>query len=563
MKRFIPRPGSLALALLVGLARPASAESKGRGVGGSTSLSLRVVDVADDRAYLEPGSSQGLRLGDEVTLDGGSFKVVAISSSFAAVALGGKRVSVGSRGSTTVQANRAATVVLSLAKPTALADFREQWRPAAAPAQSQTPKPVPLGTQQQHAKNRLTVTDALYGVAPTGGAGKFLGNELRGRLHYESYSETPLAFDLDLAVRTFAGDDFALRPGAAARQVLRIQELRLTYGAAESFRGSLGRLRAASTLVGQLDGIRLEAPLAPGLRLSAYGGAVPHSFTGMISDQVARFGAELAYQDLHSSLRPRALLGAYASRFAGDLDEKKAYAAFDLLPKGARLGGHAELSFFDSNNPWHAHPAELTSAGLDGNFEFDVFHLGGRVEMRRPDRSRWLASLLPIEWLCWSNPGTTGRACLGDSASYLWLVDSGAKLGKFSVDLGGQSSLTRGTDASNFGGFANLRWLDVVGRVHVDAGLSAFTGSVLRSSAVTLAPGVVFAGGDADFSLSYRPALVRYRAALRSSIEHALGMALWFAPHDSFECNLQGDWLQGTEVSALMLQGVATWHLWL
>jgi len=554
--------GFILLISLCALARPTSAQSKGPGANNSKSLSLRVVDIAEDRAYIELGSQQGLRLGDEVMLGGKPFKVVAISSSFAAVALGGNRMPVGTRGSLTVRANRSDTVVLTLPKPTALVNFRGEWPRAALPAAGQSPKPVPLGTKQR-SKNRLTISDALYGVAPTNSRGKFVGNELRGRLHYESYSETPLAFDLDLALRTFSGDDFAQRPGAAARQVLRVRALMLTYGAAEGFRGNFGRLRAASTLVGQLDGIRLEAPLAPGLRLSAYGGTVPQPFTGMISDQVARFGAELAYQDVHASLRPRLLLGAYASRFAGDLDEKKAYATFDLLPPKARLGGHAEVSFFDSKNPWHAHAAELTSAGLDGNLEFGVFHLGGRVDMRRPDRSRWLASLLPIEWLCWSNPGSTSGACLGENASYLWLLDSGARIGKFSVDLGGQSSFTRGTDASNFGGFANLRWLDVVGRIHLDAGMSAFTGSVVRSTALTFAPGIVFADGDADLSLSYRPALVRYRAALRSSIEHTVGVALWAAPHESLAFNLEGDWLHGTEVSAVIVQGVATWHLWL
>ena len=553
------------LVLLVGLCllvRQAAAETKARAANGSAPVSLRVVDTSEDRAYVEPGSRQGLRSGDEVTLGGNTYRVVAVSSSFASVALAGKHVAIGTRGSTTVLENRSDTVVLTLPKPTALANFRGEWRQAALPATGQTPKPVPLGTKK-HTKNGLTISDALYGVAPTNSPGKFVGNELRGRLHYESYSETPLAFDLDAALRTFAGDDFAQRPGAAARQALRVQALMLTYGSSEGFRGNLGRLRSASTLVGQLDGMRLEAPLTPGLRLSAYGGTVPQAFTGMISDQVARFGAELSYQDVQSSIRPRFLLGAYASRFAGDLDEKKAYASFDLLPPKARLGGHAEFSFFDSKNPWHAHAAELTSAGLDGNFEFGVFHLGGRVEMRHPDRSRWLASLLPIEWLCWSNPGTTSSACHGDDASYLWLVDSGARVGKFAVDLGGQSSFTRGTDASNFGGFTNLRWLDVVGRVHLDLGMSAFTGSVVRSTALTFGPGIVFAGGDADLSLNYRPALVRYRAALRSSIEHAVGMALWFAPHESLDFNVEGDWLKGTEVSALMVQGVAAWHLWL
>lgn len=550
------------LSCLLLLAWNEDAAAQSRPTKNTSSLSLRVVDSAEDRAYIEPGAAQGLRVGDEVLLGGSKFKIVSVSSSFAAIALGGKSLPLGTRGTTSVEGDRSERVTLELAKPTALSGFRGEWQRARLPAVEQTPKPVPLGTKE-HARSRLTVSDALYGVIPRDGKDTFFGNELKGRLHYEPYAELPLAFDLDLALQTFTGDHFAVRPGAAARQLFRLRELSVSYGTQATFRGFLGRLRAASSLVGQLDGVRLEAPLIGGLRLSAFGGAVPHTFNGMISDQVSRFGGELVYQDTHSAFRPRFLVGAHASRFAGELDEKKAYASVDLLPPGARIGGHAEFSFFNAGNPWHASATELTSAGLDGNVELGVFHFGARAELRRPDRSRWLASLLPPEWLCWSDPAQPRGACLASNASYLWLVDSGARIGKFAVDLGGQSNYTRGTDASNFGGFANLRWLDLVGRVHLDAGMTAFTGSVVRSTALTLAPGISFANDNADLSLRYRPALVRYRAALQSGLEHSLGASLWLAPHESLDFDLEGDWLQGREISALMVQCVFAWHLWL
>jgi hypothetical protein len=282
----------------------------------------------------------------------------------------------------------------------------------------------------------------------------------------------------------------------------------------------------------------------------------------MFSTKVARFGAELMYQDAQSSLQPRVLAGGYASVFAGTLDEKKAYAALDLLPRHARIGGHGEVSFFDPGNPWHAKSAELTSAALDGELEIDVFHFGARAELHRPDRSRWLASLLPPEWLCWSPPADPLGTCSSSNATYLWLVDSGARIGKFSVDLGGQSTLTTGTDATNFGGFANLRWLDLVGKIHLDTGASAFAGSVVRSTAATISPGISFSDGKGDLSLRYRGALVRYRAALRSSIEHVFGAGLWLAPYDALDFDLEGDWMQAKgDVTALVVQGVFAWHL--
>jgi hypothetical protein len=269
----------------------------------------------------------------------------------------------------------------------------------------------------------------------------------------------------------------------------------------------------------------------------------------------------LTYQDLDASWRPRLAAGAYASRFDGALDEKKLYASFDLLPSHGRIGGHAQVSLFDPDNPWRARGVELSSAGLDGELQFRPFFLGGRAQVYRPERSRWLATLLPVEWLCWSSPARASAPCLPGDATYSWLVNGGVRAGKISVNVGGQSSFSVGTDASSFGGFADLRWLDLVGGAHVDAGMSASSGSVLRSVSATLAPGLLFGGGRGDLSLRYRPALVRYRATLKSNVEHSLGAGLWLAPNDTLDIDLEGDWVRSAEISAFVVQGVAAWRL--
>lgn len=525
-------------------------------------VAVKVVDLADDQAYLEPGSAAGIAVGDEVRLGGERYRVSATSSSFTVVALGGKALPLGTRGTAAV-AKPGTHVDLGPTAPTPLAQFRGEWRPAAPPASRQTPKPVPLGARATGPRNksRVTLSDALFGVAPLDGEPAFAGNELRGRLHYEPYRELPLMFDADLSLQTFWGEDFALRPGAAARQLLRVREASLTYGTSNGFRGALGRLRAATSMVGQLDGVRLEAPLATGLRFSAFGGGVPQTFNGMISSQVSRFGGELSYEDADAGWRPRVVAGGYASRFDGSFDERRMYAAFDLLPAHGRFGGQAQVSLHDPNNPWHASTLELTQAGLEAELEAGPFHLGGRAQLRRPERSRWLASLLPPEWLCWSSPSRAAAPCSGADASYSWMVDGGVRAGRLTVDLGGQSAFTRGTDASSYGGFANLRWLDIVSTVHLDAGMSVITGSVLRSAAATLSPGLVFAGGRADLSLRYQPALVRYRATLRSSLEHALGASLWLAPSEDLDVDLGGDWIKMDALSAFVFQGVASWNI--
>ena len=549
----------LAALALLGLPRLAAGQSNAAKLG---SVTVRVVDLADDRAYLEPGGAAGLQVGDEIRLGSERYKVSAVSSSFAVLALGGQAVPLGARGTAFV-ANRRERVELTLEPPTPLAQFQREWRPAALPAATQRPKPVALGggMSGRRSSSFLILSDALYAVIPRTGQPAFAGNEFKSRLHYEPYSGTPLALDLDLALQTYAGADFALRPGAAARPLVRLRELSLTYGTAATFRGALGRLRAASSLVGQLDGLRLEAPLTDRLRVSAYGGAVPHAFNGMVSSRVTRFGGELTYQDLNASFSPRLAAGAYASRFDDALDEKKAYASFDLLPSHGRLGGHAQVSLFDPDNPWHASSVELSSVGLDGNLELGPFFLGGRAQMYRPERSRWLATLLPAEWLCWSSPARASAPCLPGDATYSWLVESGVRAGKIAVNVGGQSAFTVGTDASSFGGFADLRWLDLGGEVHLDAGMSVLSGSLLRSVSATFAPGVGLGGGRGDLSLRYRPALARYRATLKSSLEHSLGGGLWLAPSDTIDVDLEGDWLKTAELSAFVVQATAAWRL--
>jgi hypothetical protein len=405
------------------------------------------------------------------------------------------------------------------------------------------------------------LTDAAYAVLPMDGGSKFVSNEVRAKVRYQPYSDSLFRFDLDAAAITYAGDGFSTRPGAAARQALRVRELRMAYGVPSNVRAALGRLGAASSLVGQLDGARLDIALGERLRLSTFGGLSPQTFSGVPSTDVARFGGELGYEDPASVLQPRLVLGAHASRFDGALDERKVYAAFDLLPPKGRLGAFGEVSFFDADDPWNARRVELTAASLEGTVQIDVFFLGTRLDLRRPDRSRYLQSLLPREWLCWAEPARPGAPCVREAATYSWMVDGGARIGKFSLDIGGQSRFTRGTDATNFGGFANLRWIDLVGKLHLDAGMSAYSGSVLRSVALSIAPGLDFADGDADLTLRYRPAIVRDRATLRTGVEHTVGAGFWLSPHDSVDLDLEADWIRGGPIDAITAQALFGWRL--
>ncbi len=557
------RSSTRILGLCVALLAWASSAPAQTSAGGRRGVPVRVVDVADSHAFVEPGSAAGLTVGDEVRFAGERYKISAVSSSFAVVALREKSLSVGARGLASAASGGEAAKVATLPPVTTLPELRREWRPAVLPALKQRPTFVPLGGARsgQRARSKVTLTDALYGVIPLGDQPEFVGNELEARVHYEVSSDTPLSVDLDVALQTFGGDGFASRPGSVARQLWRVRELSLTYGNAGNFRGALGRLRAASTLVGQLDGLRLEAPLLPELSVRVHGGAVPHSLSGALSSRVTRFGGEMIYRDLDATFRPQIVAGAYASTFGGSLDEKRAYATFDLSPPAGRLGGHALVSLFEPDNPWRAGTVELSSAGLDAAVDVEPFYCGGRAELHRPERSRWLASLLPAEWLCWSSPARASAPCAPGDAMYSWQLNGGVRAGRVTVDLGGHSAFTVGTDASTFGGFANLRWLGLVRTLHLDAGMSVLAGSVLRSVSANLSPGVTFAGGRGDFTARYRPALVRYRATLRSTIEHAVGAGLWLSPVDSLDIDVEGDWLATPELDAFVVQATAAWTL--
>lgn len=548
----------LAALAVLGWQSPAAGQSQS---APRTPLAIKVVDETAGRVFLAPGSAAGLAVGDEVQIGGERFVVAAVSSSFAVVSTDRSPPPLGARGTALVR-RAGEQVELGLAPPTPLSRFRGEWSAPARPAESQRPRAVPLGTSRQSRRpNQLVLTEAATLVTPTGDERTFFANELRARLHYQPYLETPLALDFDGALATFGGAGFEKRPGAGARPLLRVRQASLSYGTDSSFGAALGRLRAATSMVGQLDGLRLEAPLGAGLRLQAFGGAAPHSVNGALSGRVTRFGAELAYSEPASSLRPRLVAGAYASRFERSLDERRAYASFDLLPAHAHLGGQAQISVFDANNPWQARSLELSLAGLSGGFEVGPFHVDGQASLRRPERSRWLATLLPREWLCWSAPERASAPCRGGDASYGWSFDGGAHAGSFSVDLGGHSAFTTGTDASSFGGFAQLRWLDLFANLRLDLGMSVISGSVLRTAAAMLAPGWRMAGGRADVSLRYQPALVRYRATLSSRLEHAVGAAIWLSPSDACDVDVSGDWVRTQDFSAFLLQGILIFRI--
>ncbi|MBI3203219.1 MAG: hypothetical protein HYZ29_16895 [Myxococcales bacterium] len=556
---------TLALVVAAGQAngqpKPAKAP-RAKKAEASGKIKITVVEVAGGRAYIEPGATAGLRTGDTAEVGRKKYSIVAVSPSNAVLELGKLPLETGATGWVVIDPNRAPAKVEPIEAPAPLTSFRSAWSPAQRPAASQRPKPIPLGPITRPESSHVLASLSGYGVVPTGGGEPAWGHgEARAVLHYEPLVELPLSLDVDLSAGAFTGGDFDERAGVASRPLARVRTLQAAYGNDGAFLAALGRLRYASSTLGSVDGLKLHAPLIGGLGVGAFGGFVADPFSGAPSSRVARFGAELAWEAAEAAWRPRAVIGGHASRFEERLDERRLNVLFDLNPDFGRIGTHAEVSFFDRDNEWNAEPTELSAAGADLGFRAGPVDLGGRVAMQRPERSRYLASVLPPEWLCF--PRATGAApepCFGDEAVYVAGGDAGLTWSNTRLSSGVSLSRTANTDLEQLAGYGNLRLSDIIGRLRVDTGVSGSRGTLLQSAALLVSPGLAFLGGAGDASLRYRPALIRYRASTQVELEHALGGALWLAAGDQLELSLDADWVTGGDLEALLVQSALVWR---
>jgi hypothetical protein len=555
-------------ALVVGSAPAAFAQKKKPKKGAakdtkpSGRITTKVVDVAGGRAYVEPGQSAGLRTGDTVVFAGKSYTVIGVSPSHAVLELGKLPLKIGATGLATIDPDRAPEKIVPISKPAQLAAFRGIWPKAELPAASQHPKNIPLGPVVRTERSSVAFTLSGYGVVPTGDRGEsFVHGELRGALHYEPIADMPLAFDVDLGVQSYLGGNFSARDGDSSRPLLRVRALQAAYGNEGAFLAALGRLRYASSTLGMLDGVRVGAPIVGGLSINTFGGFVPDPLSTNPATRASRFGGELVYEDDEAEWRPRAVIGGHASRFEGAMDERRLDFLFDLNPRFGRMGVFAEASLYDKNNPWGANTTELSAAGADASFRIGALELGGRASMQRPERSRYLASLLPAEWLCITNPtNVTPEPCLGNDATYWGSFEAGLNFPKVVATAGANASRTENTGAEQTGAYTNLRLLELVGRMRLDAGAMTSQGTLLNTVAFTLSPGLPFMDGAADVALRYRPAVIRYRASTEAFVEHSIGGALWVSPSRSVDVSLDADYVTGRDLDALIAQLAMVWR---
>jgi hypothetical protein len=526
-------------------------------------VEVEVVDVAGGRAYISAGADAGLHEGAQVHFGRHNFAVSAISASSAVLELRKQSLKRGDKGRASVS-KQTGQGAEQRKRPRELAVFQGQWPAPARPAAGQHPKPVPLGPQTQSGQTRAWLMLRGTGSVPLSHAGSPWGRgELRARVQSEPFHALPLQLDADAALQLWAASGAAYERASASRPVLRVRALQLSYGEQTGLLAAAGRLRYAASTVGQLDGVKLQAPLVEGLRLAAFGGFMPDPLSGKPTLDSARFGGELTWEDLAATLRPRVTASAQATRFDGALDERRLQLSADMFPGRSHIGAYALGSLFDRDNPWNAHAQELSAAGASFEARFGELQLSGRFDMRRPERSRWLASFLPPGWFCTLRASTSQagqEVCRGNDARYLAQADIGWYRSSVVLNAGASVSRTKYVESEQLAGFANASFLHVLEALHLDAGVFAQTGSLIRSAALSVGAGTLLAHESVDLSLRYRPALARYYVDTGAFIEHSVGANMQWSISHNLSLTLAADAIAGRDVSVLLLQSMLLWR---
>ncbi len=516
-------------------------------------LEVEVVEVAGGRAYLSAGAGAHVRVGDLVRIGGRRYPVLSINEKNLVIGLGAQRLARGQRGSVTVRPSEEKTFK-TRGVPRPLQAFAEEWRPPRLPTETQTPRFVPLGVMTEARRNRAAFMLDYQRIEPLSGPASGIGRtRLRALLHAQ-LSGLPVSLDADGFAELWHAQDLDQRPENASRPVINVRQLELGYRG-EVVQGAVGRLRYASRTLGMLDGARVSTALAEDWSLGAFGGAVPDPLDGSFAADASRFGAEIGWQDDDALSRPRASLTFQGSRFLGALDERRVTGSVEAYPELGRLGARAELSFFGADNPWAAATTELSAAGADASVKLGSLRLGAAFDMRRPERSLWLASFLPRGYFCSERavPGALdAEPCVGSTERYALALNAAWEATLWTLDAGTTFTTTRRALAEQTTAFLNFRRRELVGKLYLDAGASASRGSLVESAALSLASGTPLLDDMADVSIYYRPSASRYRADSDAFIEHGIGTRLWWAPSAVLDLSGSAELLTGRDIDVLM-----------
>jgi hypothetical protein len=531
------------------------------------SIAVTIVEIAGTRAYVQPGATAGVRRNAAVTLLGKDYPVIETSDSYAVIELGDAPLHEQDKGSASLVAQEEQKPV-ELPKPRPLDTWKQAWAPEAAPAASQAPRFVPLGDAERSRRFDARFTIAARGLIPWGGqVGSSLGEaELDMRLHAEPFA-APFALDLDASLQGWAAADLARRVGASTRPLLFVRELLASFPVG-GFSFGVGRMRYAASTLGTLDGVRVESPIAEGLTIGAFGGLLPDPLSGGPSLDAQRFGVETRYGRSDLELRPEAALVLQGSTFEGRLDERRMSGLFGLYPGSSRFGGYFEVSNFDAVNNWGASAIELTAAGVDQSVRFGSFEVGGRFDVRQPERSRWLATFLPASWFCTTVPApaanpTAPEPCNGrvDTRAF-GQIDGGVTAGNVSLTVGGLSmtDLTQTSEPNMVGGFATARVVRIEKVLRLEASGNYARSTYVTMSGGTAGPGITLFEDALDVGTYYRLAALSYAASGALLLQNGVGATIVLLPSSELLFTLQAEGITGDDAKALMIFATATWR---
>ncbi len=562
LARSLAPVGALGVVLLV--APPLHA--KGRKGKPAPAVDVTVVEVAGGRAFLRPGTTGGIFRGARVTLGGKEFVVSQSTDSFSVIELGQESVHEEARGRA-IPVDEEADRPVELPKPKALSTWEHAWSPARAPADSQTPRLVPIGDMESNRRYDVRISVAGGGLIPLGQQGIAESSaELQARLHAEPF-EAPLAIDADASLQDWFAANLDQRAGSSARPLLYVRELFASYRSA-GFYGGIGRMRYAASTLGSLDGIRAAVPLGGGFSVGAFGGLLPNPLSAAPSLDSERFGVEATYSRPELALRPDAALVVDGSTFQSNLDERRISGVFGLYPGPSRLGGHFEVSGFSAGNPWGAKAVELTAAGFDTSVRAGPFSFGGRFDAMQPERSQWLASYLPLSWFCRTKPASAlagaPEVCDGSvSTRAFGEVDAGMEIDRVSIVAAatttGDLTQTNGA-ARTVGGYAVARVVRIARVLRIDASGNYSQGTYVNMAGGTIGPGFTLLGDALDVSAYYRNTTLQYRVDSSTLVDHGVGATVMLFPSSVLAFSLQSEAMFGDDAQALTVFGTATWR---
>jgi hypothetical protein len=528
------------------------------------SIDVTVIQLAGTQAYLRPGSRGGVLRGAKVAINHKEYAVVQTTDSFAVIDVGNEPPHEQDRGRASVVGSEEEKPK-ELVKPQPLSNWEHAWSKAEAPANSQRPRFVPLGNGEGDRRWDVRFSAISGGSIPLGEPRSGIAYaEFNARVHAEPFASSTM-LDLDVSLQRWFAANLDARDGGEARPVLWLRELLVSHGAGHWF-GSLGRMRYAASTLGTLDGARVRTRLGDGFAVGAFVGLLPNPLSDKPSLDAQRFGVEANYSRPEIDLRPEAALVVHGSTFGGRLDERRVSGTFALYPGLSRLGGYFEITNFDANNPWKASAIALTAAGLDASMRSGIFQFGGRLDLRQPERSRWLASFLPTSWFCRTVPTTVagGEACDGSvSTRALAAVDASMQIGHVSLTVGGTTThdLSQTGGAPDMtGGFATGRVVRIAKVARVDVSGSYSRATYLDILDGSVGPGVTLLGEALDVSSYYRIARLRYRPVNTSLVEQGVGATAEIFPSSEMVFAVQSEVMGGSDAKAFLFFGMATWR---